>query len=90
MSESLYPTKTRLALLRDVADGIVYQSLLSENRGHCYADAGGPSGRRKVTAAVAEMQRVGWVRFAIPGRWSCHLELTDAGRAVLDAHGGTP
>lgn len=78
MSE-LYPTPTRLALLRDAADGYVHRF------GSVDTDRSG----RVVIARIAELERAGWVKLDPPvaDRWR-FWRLTPAGRAVLDAHGG--
>jgi len=74
----LYPTPTRLALLRRVAEGQIVWL------------AGGISRDERdgsrVTARVAEMERAGWITrdFGPWRRW----KLTDTGRAVLARHGG--
>ena len=84
----LNPTKTRLALLRGVAAGEVD-----------YFPAWGNGvfrslwrGRRQVTARIEEMMRVGWVRKGKAQNSSLYtirpIEITPAGQAVLDAHGG--
>lgn len=76
----LYPTKTRLMLLRDVAgihregDGRSYVHWGDD----CYCRGGRIT--RKVTAAMDEMERAGWIAPESPRGW----HLTDAGRAVLD------
>lgn len=75
----LYPTKTRLAVLREIAAGRATRTPVAS-----YA-AG-----RAVTAIAADFERVGWI--ARPPRadrvsdfhWT--WQVTDAGRAVLDAH----
>ncbi|HEX5997335.1 MAG TPA: hypothetical protein VFY84_19520 [Jiangellales bacterium] len=83
---SLYPTKTRLALLRDVRDGVVLdliddtidpgQEIPTWNTAG--AEDGFPA--RRVTAAITAMCREGWVTLG-----SDHMtwRLTDKGRAVL-------
>lgn len=90
----LYPTPTRLALLRDVDDGRVSRSIWSSGQ----SDASSRTGCR-VTAAIEEMSAAGWVVLN-PQRWQTadvvtghgyelqYWQLTDAGRAVLDAHPG--
>jgi hypothetical protein len=76
-----YPTKTRIALLRAVADGEVWryrneQDYLSEPH-------------RKVTARMAELTAADWVELVEPrSKIARELRyrqwrLTDAGRAVL-------
>jgi hypothetical protein len=79
----LYPTRARLALLRDVDDGKVSDS----------DDAApvldlGDDGFARVADAIWTMRRAGWVELPPgtdepdePGTW----RLTDAGRAVLEA-----
>jgi DNA-binding transcriptional regulator PaaX len=76
VADSLYPTKTRLALLQAVADNDVWKIA----DGDTIDLIEGGHSERRVTAAIAEMERAGWVALHDVGRW----ELTDAGRAVLD------
>jgi hypothetical protein len=69
---SLYPTPTRVALLMDVADGLVINS-----------DTNGPVLRengqaRRVTGRVNELIRAGWVEF-MDGQY----QLTAAGQDIL-------
>jgi hypothetical protein len=66
----LHPTKTRLALLRQVADGEVYQDVL----GITYH-----SGGVQVTARIREMEQAGWVE--LDGRY---WGPTSLGQRVLD------
>lgn len=87
----LRPTKTRLELLRAVADGRVWQHypLLPEPV-FSDVDCGlGVSPRWvKVTRAVHHLKTAGWIALgAGEGSWSHEprrWHLTDAGRAVLD------
>lgn len=80
MSKDLYPTKTRLALLREVADGrIMLGAGGIAYGGPCYSVVTG----RTVTARIAEMFHAGWVEPA-EGTEGGYWSLTDAGRAVLD------
>lgn len=80
----LYPTPTRLALLRHVAAGRVHKHT---HDGNSTANAGWT----RVTARIAEAEQAGWVELeqadhlgASPLRlW----RLTAAGRAILDQHG---
>lgn len=81
---SLYPTKTRLALLRAVANGYVID--LPDFEGDAIstfdtsgAEDGEPA--RRVSARIDEFARAGWVCYGPDG---VTLELTGAGRAVLD------
>lgn len=81
---SPHPTKTRLALLQDVADGHVYCVVDGTDYNSSYA----PGLPRKVNAAVGELERAGWVGLEmhgddIPG--AGNWRLTDAGREVLEA-----
>lgn len=74
----LYPTKTRLALLRDVADGRVKRRFGVDI--DTWTD-------RTVTFRMEELERAGWVELGeFVGR-SQQWQITPAGRAVLDAHG---
>lgn len=93
---ALFPTKTRLALLRDVADSAtrVYDE---------HSWSGKPVvawlewrtearnvRRSRVTARVRELRNAGWIRTR-PGDVGLHqqdYELTDEGRKVLDEAGG--
>lgn len=98
MSDGLFPTKTRLALLQAVDDGDVRQRYpMLPDPDYTELDRGpgaGVSGARyvKVTSRVEELARAGWVRigaresehYKAPRRW----ELTDLGRSILD--GGAP
>lgn len=72
---SLHPTKTRLALLQAVADHDVWKIADGES-----VQLGAGFDSVRVTAAIAEQERAGWVTLHDVGRW----ELTAAGRAVLD------
>lgn len=80
---TLYPTKTRLALLRAVAAGNVID--LPDDKHDAIstfdttgAEEGEPA--RRVSARVDELARAGWVCY---GRDGVTLGLTDAGREVL-------
>lgn len=88
MEHELYPTKTRLALLRGVAASQVQTA--RDGPTSCvlwFMDA--PESwtySRNVTARMAELQRAGWVvesEPAGPGAWWL---LTDAGRKLLEEH----
>jgi hypothetical protein len=91
---SLYPTKTRLALLQDVADGLVSEHYPFHRHSPPYTDVDrgpGVSPRWvKVTSRIEEMRRAGWVEIhANPGfsmRLSTRWHLTAAGREVLEAN----
>lgn len=76
----LFPTKTRLALLRDVADGKVRSvgALI-----WLHLDDGSRAG---VSVAVREMKSAGWVK--CPGGQDT-WEPTDKGRAVLEGEAPT-
>jgi hypothetical protein len=76
----LFPTPTRLALLRDVDAGRVQ---MYTDR-HTYLDAWGV-----LDARISEARAAGWVELDEPTL--AHRRpwrLTDAGRAVLAARGG--
>jgi hypothetical protein len=76
----LYPTPSRLALLREVFGQRVFQDRLGDN----YV-----SGERKCNAAITEMRAADWVRLVdLSGDGILMWEITDAGRDVLDAHPG--
>ena len=68
----LFPTKTRIGLLIDVADGCV----ITAHGKACYADDG-----VVVDSRIREMERAGWVeeRSGVCYSWV----LTEAGEAVL-------
>lgn len=71
----LYPTPTRLALLRDVQAERITRRL-----GGSY-DANGYS----VSARMIELRQAGWVQLVdLTGDFQYVWKLTDAGRAVLD------
>ena len=72
----LYPTKTRLALLRSIADGRVTADWDSRGDTAWTDERSG----RVVTSRVREMSRAGWVVIA---SIVDDLSLTDAGREVL-------
>lgn len=82
MTAALHPTPTRVQLLADVAAGRV----TGQARQWWHADG------TKVTAAIREQQRAGWVA---PGEPPCATDRpstatahpTPAGRAVLSAAG---
>lgn len=83
MSE-LKPTKTRLALLQAVYNGVVLR-LPDEEHGDFAtfdttdAEVGYPA--RRVSSQIDQMERVGWVHLHVNGMtWT----LTDSGRAVLN------
>jgi hypothetical protein len=84
----LYPTKTRLRLLRHVAAGLVKESPYGRHESY----DGGES-LRKVTGRVDELSRAGLVTLKPADRptgstfapWRV-WDVTDAGRAVLDTH----
>jgi hypothetical protein len=82
MASDLYPTKTRLALLEDVRDGLVYEESLPGGR---YVRSA-PTGY--VTARVIEMLRAGWVeqRSAPGDKWRKQMRLTAEGERILAEH----
>ena len=79
----LYPTKTRLALLRQVANAQVLTDLtVDEFTVWLFPDA--PTSwqdRVKVTARVREMDHAGWIAENTIGDW----QLTDDGCKVLES-----
>lgn len=78
MADALFPTPTRLGLLRDIADGKVADDA------HLTPMLDlGDGMRTKVSHGVWELSQAGWCQPTDTSAW----ELTDAGRAVLD--GGT-
>lgn len=83
MSTDLYPTPTRLALLRAVDAADVIEGLTEDTDGDTWLLAQSPYGHRRVTARILDAQGAGWVTLHADGvTW----RLTDTGRAVLDAH----
>jgi hypothetical protein len=82
---SVRPTKTRLALLREVANGSVFRDAIGDD----YI-----SGDRKITARIGELLAGGWVELddrTSPARGNGlrYWVLTDVGSAVLNVNGGT-
>lgn len=85
MAGELHPTKTRIQLLRDIANGQVLTDITAEPEDGdviwLFPDA--PTtwqNRTRVTARVQELERAGWVEQQPNGMdW----DLTDAGRKVL-------
>lgn len=73
----LYPTPTRLVLLREVDAGNVIDGI---NDDHAYL-LDEPGEPRKVCARIAEAERAGWVFYddANPPYW----QLTVLGRSIL-------
>lgn len=85
----LYPTKTQLALMRDIACGAVLRFPNGETR--CYWDDGTYS---QVNARVGDMERAGWTRvggvvtsgpYQHPTQRPRLIQLTRDGEAVLAA-----
>ena len=78
-------TKARLALLRAVARYLVWESVVSRQ---AYVARDG--WHRKVTYQIDALRRARWVRIGdnYSGEFRQLWQLTDAGRAVLDSHGG--
>lgn len=82
----LYPTKTRLSLLDQVARGHIWQS----NNHEIWDEL-----RYKVTARALELVRAGWVEFdpwsepsKVDATRTRSLSITDKGAAILAANGG--
>lgn len=71
---TLHPTPTRIALLRDVANGHIRWNERDGFTSFCTA----------VNARLTDLERAGWVRIA-NGGYRQTVALTDAGRAVLTA-----
>ena len=84
----LFPTKTRLALLCDVEAGEVWQKGNGESVVTLIEEFGVSDFLYRCTAAIAEQEQAGWVRLVELKYGAKRWELTDAGRAVLDTHGG--
>lgn len=83
----LYPTRTRLALLREVRDGRVHIDLTADDETFLwfpYAPTQWQD-RTVVTARVQEQLNAGWLQLD-EDRWE--LDLTNEGRAVLAAKDG--
>lgn len=83
----LYPTKSRLALLRGIGRGEVAAYPHYEGSAvDYYWD--GDGGGRKVTGRVDEVLRAGWVEkgraFGNDRQYAWSMRLTEAGRKVLD------
>lgn len=76
----LYPTPTRLALLRDIRDGRVRDDADFTPMLHFEDD--GEAKTARMADRVWEMARAGWCAARVTSTW----ELTDAGRAVLAAN----
>jgi hypothetical protein len=76
---NLYPTPTRLALLREVAAGNVIEGITEETDGHTWLVDPETGDRRKVCARIEEALKAGWVV-----QDEAFWRLTRTGRAVLD------
>jgi hypothetical protein len=77
---SLYPTKTRLRLLRDVKAGQVFR----DSTGQSYI-----SGTAKVTSAMYELEQAGWVHLGDHPSGMVVWKLTSAGHVVLESGGAS-
>lgn len=86
---SLYPTKTRLALLQAVADGEVWQNLNGESIETASHVVGVSDPICRVTAAIAEQQKAGWVHLVELKYGAKQWQITDAGREQLAAVAGS-
>ena len=76
---SLYPTKTRLALLQAVADGKAHVETSPPYDSYA-------AGMGKVTARCEEMYRAGWIEQGGEfGAFVRNYRLTNLGREVLEA-----
>jgi hypothetical protein len=85
-SADLYPTKARLALLRDIANGQVLTDITADDDVVLlFPDA--PTSwqdRRRVTVRVRELEQAGWAETDPAGvTW----QLTDAGLLVCAENG---
>ena len=85
---ALYPTKARIALLREVAARQVVYTAADKT----YWLENGPRCEPvRVNARVREQMAAGWLAhgplISHAGK-SCLIALTEAGREVLDTHGG--
>lgn len=74
MTATLYPTKSRVALLIDVGAGLVYRNGL-----HDYRTA--LPRPQRVTARIAELRQAGWVERGPDGVYA----LTAAGEDIVAA-----
>lgn len=83
MTADLYPTPTRLALLQDVADGLIVCELRSETiwRDERLAGIYDPltATRARVTAKARELEDAEWIELG--GQYT--YRLTQAGRDLL-------
>lgn len=82
MSDELYPTPTRLELLRAIQNSVVEVDTTADDFTVVlfpYAPTSWQE-RQIVTARVLEVERAGWVELR---PWDGY-KLTDAGRAILD------
>lgn len=79
---SLYPTKTRLGLLRDIAEDRVFTDVTAEHARIVFAPNAPDEWQTQqtVTSRVEELEREGWIEEHGCSSW----RLTDAGREVLD------
>lgn len=89
MADDLYPTKTRLALLKDIAYGRVLTDISrDDDQDVILLFPNAPSewnSRVRVTVRVRELEQAGWAEeFILGPTWS----LTEAGRDVLEAARG--
>jgi hypothetical protein len=76
VTTTLHPTKTRLALLREVRAGWVFHD---PDRRISYVRY--PNTVRTVTDSILTLARAGWVTCSDRNQW----QLTEAGAEVLDA-----
>lgn len=81
MGAGLYTTPSRLALLREVQAGEVWQQSTGES---VIEDAVRDI---RVTSQVAAMERAGWISLTAMRFGAKRWDLTDSGRSVLDAAG---
>lgn len=88
MAGGLYPTKTRLALLRQVANNQVMVDLTTEDgefRVVLFPNAPDEyQTQQTVTARIDEMESEGWIRV---DRAGVYYLLTDAGCRILEEAG---
>jgi hypothetical protein len=87
MAADLYPTKTRLALLRQVANSQVMTDPTAEHH-HVVLFPDAPdvwANRVTVTARIDELERAGWV---VDNEAEVFWHPTEAGLAVLAAADG--
>jgi hypothetical protein len=85
VAKDLYPTKTRLQLLREIANSQVLTDILNVDEDVILLFPDAPTSwqdRVKVTTRVRELEAAGWIAESAEGEW----RLAPGGRAILEAH----